>query len=407
MSELSVITNASHFSTHMGGGSSGSMYPNHNTYPPSSFPSYERQSHIPMPHPNDYLEKLTLEIEKGLNCNEKLLEAKTKAKTPFFEYVSQDRLSRFVYTLFVKLHDACNKKPQDFMIAGNVINVFHSLLHYNIQPPQRGRAKYEIIRFIKKQEKAISVFLSVLQTDLGFEFKKIISGSERLKKQFMDQNGIELVLNIIANENQEKILYRAAELLSFAVSTDNDYIASRFIKGFGIDICARLLDHGSSRLLYKLVECIQNVCDKLSSTNFDAAESFKHLIMLIGTQDHCLESKVIGCLGNMISNNDRNKKLLCDLNVPTNLLRAIVCFTDPTTPIYGKIKTDLLDNILFVLQGLTGINVPVDIKNSAINQIINYEERIWEKWFMYFIANEQITIVNRALIVSIVLFKKL
>uniref|UniRef100_A0A914YLE2 Uncharacterized protein n=1 Tax=Panagrolaimus superbus TaxID=310955 RepID=A0A914YLE2_9BILA len=116
MSELSVITNASHFSTHMGGGSSGSMYPNHNTYPPSSFPSYERQSHIPMPHPNDYLEKLTLEIEKGLNCNEKLLEAKTKAKTPFFEYVSQDRLSRFVYTLFVKLHDACNKKPQDFMV---------------------------------------------------------------------------------------------------------------------------------------------------------------------------------------------------------------------------------------------------------------------------------------------------
>uniref|UniRef100_A0A914Z1C7 Uncharacterized protein n=1 Tax=Panagrolaimus superbus TaxID=310955 RepID=A0A914Z1C7_9BILA len=121
--------------------------------------------------------------------------------------------------------------------------------------------------------------------------------------------------------------------------------------------------------------------------------------MLIGTQDHCLESKVIGCLGNMISNNDRNKKLLCDLNVPTNLLRAIVCFTDPTTPIYGKIKTDLLDNILFVLQGLTGINVPVDIKNSAINQIINYEERIWEKWFMYFIANEQITVVNRALII--------
>uniref|UniRef100_A0AC34GUX7 Uncharacterized protein n=1 Tax=Panagrolaimus sp. ES5 TaxID=591445 RepID=A0AC34GUX7_9BILA len=453
MSELSVITNASHFSTHMGGGSSASMYPNHNTYPPSSFPSYERQSQVSMSHPNDYLEKLTMAVEKGLDCNEELLEAKSRAKTQFFEYVGQEYLARFVRTLFCKLYASCSKKPEDFVIAGNVINVFHSLLHYNIQPPQRGRAKFEIIRFIRKQEKAISLFLSVLQTDLGFEFKKllinnintvihearkfsnikvtiqehpnivstylsflqcdnkiiysismdslsrIISGSDKLKRQFMDQNGIELVLNIIANENQEKILYRAAELLSYAVSTDNDSIALRFINGHGIDICARLLDHGSSRLLYKLVECIQNVCDKLSSTNFDAAKSFKHLIMLIGTQDHCLESKVIGCLGNMISNNDRNKKMLCDLNVPTNLLRAIVCFTDPTTPIYGKIKTDLLDNILFVLQGLTGINVPADIKNSAIHQIINYEERIWEKWFMYFIANEQITIVNRALII--------
>uniref|UniRef100_A0A914PW19 Uncharacterized protein n=1 Tax=Panagrolaimus davidi TaxID=227884 RepID=A0A914PW19_9BILA len=278
---------------------------------------------------------------------------------------------------------------------------------------------------------AVTLLLDVLQTDLGFEFKKllinfintiihvtktsskiksviqnhpnilstyltfiqcdhkniysismdtltrIIAHSNLLKTQFMEQNGIKIVLNIIANENQEKILFRAAELLLCSLQTNNDNITTRFIKLNGIDICSRLLDHGSSRLLIKLVECIGSVCDKLSNTNFDPTESFQYLIKLIGSQDHNLESKVVGCLGNMISNNNRSKKLLCDLNVPTILLRAIICFTDPGAQIYPKTKTELLDNILFVLQGLTAISVPMEIKNVAIVQVYNYNKQIY------------------------------
>ena len=189
-----------------------------------------------------------------------------------------------------------------------------------------------------------------------------------MQNEFFLFHGIEIVLDILRNNHQEKILYRAAELLHTVVSCNNETIISKFIWNDGINTCAQLLDHGSPRLLHKLAACIQCVSDYVDET-MNIESVIASLVKLIGIQDHVLESMIIGCLGNFIIKKDKNKILLSKYKVPNALMRSLQNFDDATNLTLNfndknfpdrvkssmKIKADLLDNILFVLQGMINI----------------------------------------------------
>lgn len=81
-----------------------------------------------MLQPNEYLENLRLEIEKGdINCNEKLLEAKARAKSQCFELVSPEILTKFVRTLFLQLYHQNLPKNRDYKV------IYFCLCRYHLK----------------------------------------------------------------------------------------------------------------------------------------------------------------------------------------------------------------------------------------------------------------------------------
>uniref|UniRef100_A0AC34RPI2 Uncharacterized protein n=1 Tax=Panagrolaimus sp. JU765 TaxID=591449 RepID=A0AC34RPI2_9BILA len=212
-----------------------------------------------------------------------------------------------------------------------------------------------------------------------------------LKKKFIEKGGAKYILNLLQNENDERMLYFLAEFLSKLLR--NTEMVSSFIESNGIEICTTHLSHGSTRLLKVLLDCLVFSCDQLNG-NMHLNDCITSVFKLLGSMDNSLVLNAVKFLGNSMAKNPKNKSLLIKLDAPTTLMRVI---NEALTRKPDDNTEDLVENTLWAISLLINYNAMADESRHAVTKLTSFPT--WRTILFHVLKHQPTVAIKRAVII--------
>uniref|UniRef100_A0A7E5A1A7 Trithorax group protein osa n=1 Tax=Panagrellus redivivus TaxID=6233 RepID=A0A7E5A1A7_PANRE len=258
----------------------------------------------------------------------------------------------------------------------------------------------------------VVIFLRVIKHELQTHrevalmcLNNIVMARHDLKIELCKHHGVEIVLELLQKDTDEPLFFRVTLLLSSLLKpiSDSDLgICQHFIKLGGVTVCAKLLDHGSPRLLRALVECIKTVSDLPETTTTPSWdwENLYRMLKVIGSSDYKLDSDIMGCLANLAGKNDYVKQYLVTYNAPSILMRMLYSLENPKFASWMPAERDeFIDHTLWALQVLVNkYKDPVpNCAPQACLAIVSSKD--WNLRFAKVLAEGLAASVNRALLI--------
>ncbi|KAH7731709.1 beta-catenin [Aphelenchoides avenae] len=188
----------------------------------------------------------------------------------------------------------------------------------------------------------------------------LMTGHSELKGFFVKSSGMEVCLSILERETNERLLFAAVSVIGLIFTGQDPYVDSdvaHFIRCGGVQILGKLLDHGSPRLLRKIMYCLCSVSDSssLAELNFDIA--LYRTVQVLGSADTELVHDASGFLMNASAQNRKANKFLHDNNAIHNLTSLAsmmsLCLATTVTPTEKKLSHGILEHSLRALVNLT------------------------------------------------------
>ncbi|PAV79642.1 hypothetical protein WR25_18319 [Diploscapter pachys] len=201
-----------------------------------------------------------------------------------------------------------------------------------------------------------------------------------LKQRIVANGGIEKLLTNLEYNEDEKVLYAVLTCLSEFLS--HSFYLDKFIEVGGVQRIARLLPHGSSRILHIALSCMCQSSYRPTIANQDVSEAISLTIRLIGANDLIINQHATTFLMNVGYHSPKNKATIVTsrgIETVLNFLPMLENFFNQIDYHYDvtdlrKRVTTIQLNILFILVILTdkqaGSGYPDEHVKMALQLII-------------------------------------
>uniref|UniRef100_A0A7E4V8P9 Fanconi anemia group D2 protein n=1 Tax=Panagrellus redivivus TaxID=6233 RepID=A0A7E4V8P9_PANRE len=173
-------------------------------------------------------------------------------------------------------------------------------------------------------------------------------------------------LDMLEQQRSEELIYQVLSILS-RITVFKTKFTIHFIRAKGVDVCVHLLDHKSTRVVQKAIDCIANATIVANKAKDFPRLPYDRICKLIGGDELLITDGVLTCFTNLCQNNVRAARdLVLSHDIVFVTMRILETLENPENSSDFKTRMDrneTRESALLLLKELTyPVNTSLSIR---------------------------------------------